>query len=517
VVASRLSEDPSCTVTLIEAGGTHRDPRLHVPGLAGSLWRTPFDWGFATEPQPELDGRRPHWPRGKVLGGTSCLNYMVYIRGHRDNYDDWRDRGNDGWGYADVLPAFKKSECNERGADAFHGASGPLHVQSVRSPARITDLLIEATTHVCGIPYRRDFNGEEQEGAGHFQVTCHDGRRCSTAVAFLDPVRRRPNLRVLTNALVERIVLRNGRAVGVRYRAGGRSAELFAEREIILSAGAVGSPHVLMLSGIGPAAHLREHGIEVHVDLPGVGQNLQDHVIGGVCYDARGGAAPDVHPIRALAWLAQYAVTRRGPLASNFVEGGGFIRTRASEPRPDIQLHFLASGAMEGVPNTDRVNYTPKGSGFSVLPTLLYPESRGEIRLRSARPDDAPRIDPRYFSEPRDRERLLEGVKIAREIAHARAMEKVRGRAQIPSADPSASDEVLRRDMRERANTLFHPVGTCRMGRDELGVVDERLRVRGIEGLRVADASIMPVIVGGNTNAPTIMIGERCAEMVARR
>jgi choline dehydrogenase len=488
VVAARLSEDRKCTVTLIEAGGSHDDFRIRTPGLSGSLWRTRFDWGFSTVSQPGLGGRTPHWPRGKVLGGTSCLNYMVYIRGHRDNYDAWHREGNPGWAYDDVLPFFKKSERNERGADEFHGGDGPLHVESIPNPSRVSALLCEATAEVCGVPLTRDFNGREQAGAGPFQLTCQAGRRCSTAVAFLDPVRDRPNLRVVTGALVERVLFEGSRAVGVRYRAGSRTEDLRAEREVILCAGAVGSPHLLMLSGVGPADHLKRFKIPVVRDLPGVGQNLQDHVFGGVCYEALGGAAPSVTTLNLLRWIARYALGGDGPMTSNFCEAGAFIRTRASEPRPDIEMHFVPTGLSKGGPNTDTKNYVPSGSAFTVLPTLLYPESRGEIRLASAKPGDPPLIDPRYFSERDDLDRILEATRIAREIAHARPMRGAVGKSLTPAADPKAMDDVLRTDTRLRANTVFHPTSTCRMGRDELAVVDHELRVRGIDGLRVHHA-----------------------------
>jgi choline dehydrogenase len=512
VVAARLSEDRHARVVLLEAGGPPRDPRIATPGLAGALWRTKFDWGFATEAQPALDGRALHFPRGRVLGGTSCLNYMVYIRGHADNFDAWRDLGNPGWSYRDVLGYFKKSERNELGADEWHGASGPIDVTSLRAPTRIVTALIDATTEVCKVPRTRDFNGRQQEGAGLFQVTIRDGLRCSTALAFLEPARARSNLEVITGAHAEHVILEGGRAVGVRYRKGSRSHDVRASREVVLSAGAVGTPHLLMLSGVGDAAHLEKFGIRVAVDSKGVGQNLQDHFFSGTSYAALGSSAPNISPLRALSWLAQFALTKRGPLASNWAEGGAFVRTSPSEPRPNLQFHFLPSGPAH--PNTDRENYAPSGSAFSVLPTLLYPKSRGELRLASADPSAAPRIDPRYLSERADVDLLLDGTELAHEIAHSPEMRGFTGACLIPNAARGVSRETLHDALRLRGNTIFHPVGTCRMGKDDLAVVDAELRVRGLAGLRVADASIMPDIVGGNTNAACIMIGEKAADLL---
>jgi choline dehydrogenase len=512
VLAARLSEDPKVTVTLLEAG-VASDWRTEVPGLAGALWRTRVDWAFATAPQTAVGDRAMHFPRGKVLGGTSAINYMVYIRGHRDNFDAWRDLGNDGWGYDDVLPLFKKSERNARGADAYHGADGPLDVQSIARPSRVTGLLAEAAADVCGVPRDHDFNGATQDGAGPFQLTMRDGRRCSAALAFLAPARARGNLTVITGAHVERVVFEGRRAVAVRVRRGGRVEELRAAREIVLAAGAVGSPHLLMLSGIGPADHLRAHGVAVVHDARGVGQNLQDHFFGGVTYEAAPGTSFELSTLRALGWLGQYLAGGGGPLTSNFCEAGAFVRLGAGAPRPDLQLHFLPTGLAKE-PNTDRVNYAPRGSAFSILPTLIYPKSRGEVRLRSADPLAAPTIDPRYLSEEHDVRLILEGTKLAREIANAPPMRGVTGRPLIPAAAPGVADDVARAELRLRGHHIFHPVGTCRMGKGEDAVVDDRLRVRGVEGLRVADASIMPTIVGGNTNAACIMIGEKAAELV---
>lgn len=516
VIASRLSEDPECTVTLIEAGSASYSAfPIRTPGLCASLWRTKFDWGYKTVPQPGLDGRTPHWPRGKVLGGSSCLNYMIYIRGHRKNYDSWRDAGNPGWGYDDVLPLFKKSENNDRGADDYHGARGPLHVTSLPSPSRAALALAEGAAEVCGFSSARDFNGEEQEGAGPYQVTCHAGRRASVAAAFLKPALGRPNLRIVTDALVERILFEGTRAVGARYRANGRSVDLRADREVILSAGAIGSPQILMLSGVGPADHLRQLGLPVVHELPGVGQNLQDHLWGALSYEAARGSTPHFTLANALGWLAQYALLGTGPFASNFAETGAFVRAGPAASIPDIQFLFFPGGMSKHGPNTDERNYEPAGSALGLVATLLYPKSRGEIRLRSADPADAPLIDPRYLSEAADLEVLMAGMRIGRELATAKALRGIIGKPQIPAAQPGATDAAIHSDIRLRGNTLFHPTGTCKMGGDDDAVVDHTLRVRGLDGLRVADASIMPNIVGGNTNAPCIMIGEKAASLIA--
>jgi len=515
VIAARLSEDPAVRVTLVEAGRA-RDWRTAVPGLAGALWRTPVDWGFATSPQAAMDGRQLHMPRGKVVGGTSAINYMVYIRGHRDNFDGWRDGGNPGWAYEDVLPLFKRSERNEHGASDYHGADGPLDVQSLRQPTEVTGLLAEATAELCRVPRAHDFNGASQDGAGRFQMTIRDGRRCDTALAFLAPARLRPNLTVISDAHALRIAIENGRAIGVHVRRHGQDQLLRAEREVIVSAGAIGSPQLLMLSGIGPAAHLREHGIAVMHDAPAVGQHLQDHVWGGATFATTQAASVTMSTPRALGWLAMYAAGRRGPMSGNFCEAGAFVRVRASAVRPDLQFHFLPTG-IGAEPNTDRVNYTPRGTAFTILPTLLYPKSRGEVRLRSADPTASPHIDPRYFSDPDDVALVLEGSQLALAIAHSPAMKGVTGAPLTPASDHHADDATRRAELRARGGHIFHPVGTCRMGPTDDDVVDARLQVRGVAGLRVADASIMPTIVGGNTNAACIMIGEKAADLVRGR
>jgi choline dehydrogenase len=510
VLANRLSADPKTSVLLLEAGGPDKSLRVHTPGLVGLLWRSRYDWAYFTAPQPGLGGRKMHWPRGKLLGGSSSINYMIYMRGHRANYDQWRDLGNAGWGYDDVLPYFKRSENNARGADAYHGAGGPLDVTDVVVNP-MSDLLVEAAEEALGVPGNRDFNGAEQLGAGRFQATIRNGKRCSTAVAFLQPARSRPNLTVETDALVEAITFDKGRATGVRYRQGKQSRVASAGREIVLSSGAIGSPEVLLRSGVGPADELRAAGVPAIHDLPGVGKNLQDHIMVGVAMEDKGGVTAHVNPLNLLRWLAQHRMTSAGPLASNAAEAGAFVRTSASSALPDLQFHFLPVASDQV--NYDEALFMAKGHGFVMLPTVLYPQSRGEIRLASADPATRPIVDPRYFSEDADLRVLVEGVRMAQRITRSRYVAHCRGRGYSPLSE-SEDEATLRAEVRLRCNTLFHPVGTCKMGSDRDAVVDASLRVRGVEGLRVVDASIMPTIVGGNTNAPTIMIAEKAADLI---
>jgi choline dehydrogenase len=510
VLASRLTEDPNVRVLLLEAGGSDQDMRVRAPGLVGLLWRGKFDWTYFTEPQKELEGRRMHWPRGKALGGTSSINYMIYMRGHRDNYDSWRDAGNPGWGYDDVLPYFKKSENNSRGADAFHGGSGPVDVGDVEGNP-MSELLIEAACEATGAKRNDDFNGASQEGFGRHQATIRKGVRCSAALAYLRPALTRTNLTVESGVLATGLLLESGRATGVRYRKNGQEIIARASREVLLAAGAIGSPQLLLLSGIGPANELQTANVAVKHDLPGVGKNLQDHLLGPVAFSDRSGVTDNVSPLPFLGWLARWSWNKTGPLASNVCESGGFIRTNPSEPRPNLQFHMLPVGSNQE--SFDQRRFDPKGHAFSILPTLIYPESRGEIRLRSADPAAPPAIDPRYFESKKDLDLMIEGIAIARRIADAAPLKKARGEP-LGLVGKAKTDTELRLALRKSTNTIFHPVGTCAMGSGPKAVVDAELRVRGLQGLRVIDASVMPTIVGGNTNAPTIMIAEKAVDLL---
>ena len=513
VLANRLTEDPATRVLLLEAGGSDRNLLVRTPGMVGQLWRRRFDWTFFTEPLEHLGGRRMHWPRGKVLGGSSSINYMIYMRGHRDNYDAWRDAGNAGWGYADVLPYFKRSEDNTRGASEYHGAGGPLHVSDIEVNP-MSEMLVQAATQALGARENRDFNGAEQEGVGLHQATVRGGERCSTSVGFLSPARSRANLTVYADTLVTALVIEGGRAVGVRYAKGGKEHVARAEREVLLSAGAIGSPHLLLLSGVGPADELRAAGVPVVADVPGVGKNLQDHLLTSVVYRDKAGITGGIAPLNLIKWLARYLLTKRGPLASNVAESGGFVRTRSGEARPNLQFHFLPVGTTQE--SFDEKIFDPKGHAFSVLPTLLYPASRGEIKLKTRNATDAPAIDPKYFSAPEDLDVLVEGVRLAMEVANHRSLDHARGEP-LNGVTTARGDAEVRAAIRRGANTIFHPVGTCKMGSDALSVVDAELRVRAVPGLRVIDASVMPTIPGGNTNAPTIMIAEKAADLLRGR
>jgi choline dehydrogenase len=513
VVARRLSDDPKCRVLLLEAGPPkHRSLTVRAPLAYQLLWRGKLDWNLTTAPQAHVGSRKMYWPRGKVLGGTSCLNACVYIRGHRDNYDEWRDIGNPGWAWDDVLPYFKRSEDNVRGASALHGAGGLLRVSDQDGIGPVSRAFVEATAKRCGVRVTDDFNGDEQEGAGHYQVTVRDGARASTAVEFLDTVARgRDNLAIVTGALATAVVVEGGRARGVRCRVNGREEVFEASKEVIVSGGTVGSPHLLLLSGIGPADELRSAGVKVVQDLPGVGKNLQDHLLALVVYES---ASRDVHPqsiFNRLAWVARYAVTGAGPMRRSPVEAGAFVRSTPAQPRPDVQYHFVPFGTPE--PNTDEERPVPPGRRFSIYPGLIYPRSVGEVRLASADPVAAPVIDPRYLSDDADLAHLVAGVRQSREIAATAPLASFAAREVFPGSD-CTSDEAIRASIVGSANTIFHPVGTCKMGSDAAAVVDAELCVRGVEGLRVVDASVMPRIVGGNTNAPTIMIAEKAADLI---
>lgn len=504
VLANRLSEDPKVKVLLLEAGGRDTRKEIHIPVAFSKLFKTPCDWAYYTDPEAQLDKRSLYWPRGKVLGGSSSINAMIYIRGNRADYDGWRDLGNPGWGYDDVLPYFKKSENQEHGASDYHGASGPLYVSDLRTVNPLSNAFVEAGQE-AGFKRNPDFNGESQDGFGFYQVTQFNGKRHSAAAAFLHPAASRPNLTIRTNAHVFGIYFEGKRAAIVSFQQGGGSAQERAEREIILCGGAIGSPQLLMLSGVGPAEHMRAFDIPVVCDLPGVGQNLQDHPCTGVIFEST--KSVSLANAESLSSLLNYLCFKKGSLTSNVAEAGAFLRTSAQAQAPDLQFHFGAGYFVEhGFRKFD-------GHAFAFGPTLLHPFSRGEIRLRSSNPLDAPSIRANYFSDSRDAAVMLEGLKISRFLAATKAFAQYRGRELHPGPE-AKDDQALLAHNAKFAETLYHPVGTSKMGRDAAAVVDCELRVHGVEGLRVVDASIMPTVIGGNTNAPTIMIAEKAADLI---
>jgi choline dehydrogenase-like flavoprotein len=509
VLAARLSEDPAVSVCLLEAGATDRSPLIRVPlGIALLVPRRIHNWAFKTTPQPGLGGRRGYQPRGKTLGGSSAINAMVYTRGHRSDYDAWAALGNPGWSYADVLPYFRRSEHNERIADAFHGQGGPLNVSDPRSPCAFSELWLAAAEQQ-GLRRNADFNGTEQEGIGLYQLTQKNGERWSAARAYLTPNLDRPNLAVRTKAHATRVVFQDKQAAGVEYREGGAMHTVRARREVILAAGALQSPQLLLLSGVGDGETLRAIGIPTVNHLPGVGRNLRDHVDFVIAYesprkDLIGFMPGDI--VNALRSAVRYQRDRRGIFTSNIAEAGGFVKTSPGLPAPDLQLHFCI-GILES--HGRRLH---AARGFSSHVCALRPKSAGTLALASRDPLAAPRIDPGFYTHPDDLETMVAGFRITRGISESPLLDPCRGK-ELFTADARSDDEI-RDVLRRRSDTIYHPVGTCRMGVDDMAVVDPQLRVRGVAGLRVVDASIMPTLIGGNTNAPTIMIGERASDLI---
>ena len=511
VLANRLSADPAQQVCLLEAGPEDSSPWIHIPvGIFFMMRSKVLNWRYQTAPQDALHGRTLFWPRGKTLGGSSSSNAMVYTRGHRWDYDHWAELGNPGWSYADLLPLFKRNQNQERGANDYHGVGGPLNVADLRQTSEISAVFVRAAGE-AGYPLSDDFNGAEQEGVGFYQVTQKDGRRCSSARAYLHPVRQRPNLTVITRALASRVLFEGQRAVGVAYLdSDGHPVELRARREVLLSGGAINSPQLLLLSGVGPRAELERHGITPVHDLPGVGQNLQDHLDVIVAHRERRhasyGFALSFLP-RLLKGIIDYHRHGRGFLTSNLAEAGGFVKSDPALPIPNLQYH-LTSTILD-----DHGRRIWHGYGYSLHVCDLRPKSRGALTLRSADPRDPPLLQPRYLEHPDDLETLLAGVKTCRRILAAPAFDGYRGEELFPGAAVQGDDE-LRDFIRRRAESIYHPVGTCKMGHDPLAVVDSELRVHGLSGLRVVDASIMPTLIGGNTNAPTMVIAEKAAELI---
>lgn len=512
VLAARLSEDPDVRVLLLEAGGRDRNLLFHWPAGFAKMTKGIASWGWSTVPQKHLKGRRIWFTQAKVIGGGSSINAQIYTRGNAKDYDDWvRDHGCTGWGYRDVLPYFKRAEGNERFNDVYHGMDGPLGVSMPRATLPICDAFIRAGQEF-GMPYNPDFNGARQEGVGFYQLTQRDARRSSTAVAYLAPAERRSNLTVLTAAHVLRILVEKGRAVGVEYSQGREVMAVRAEREVILSSGAIGSPWLLMLSGIGPADHLNDSGVDVVHDLPGVGATLQDHIDLCALAELTGPFSYDGwdRPHKS-AWAGlQYLLFRSGPVAASLFETGGFWYADAEALSPDIQFHLgQGSGIEKGIA---RIN----GAGITLNSAFMRPRSRGTVRLSSNDPANAPLVDPNYWSEPLDLKMGLEGLRMAREILAQSALEKYVRKEVLPGPDIRSESDLVDYACRV-AKTDHHPVGTCRMGTGGDAVVDPELRVRGLQGLRVCDASVMPAINSSNTNAPTIMIGEKGADLIRGR
>jgi choline dehydrogenase-like flavoprotein len=517
VLAARLSEDPGVTVCLIEAGGVGRDIFIRAPALVAAMvsGRPPIhNWALHTTPQPGLNGRRGFQPRGKALGGSSAINAMLYVRGHPSDYDGWADLGAEGWDWASVLPYFLKSEGNVR-PGPLHGADGPLQVGDQRFPRPISRAFVQAMGDVQ-VPENPDFNGAVQEGAGLYQVTQfhsgpRKGERCSAAAAYLHPALTRPNLTVLTRTRAEKITFEGKRATGVIVKRGLTRRALTARAEVIVSQGTFGSPQLLMLSGIGPADHLRAHGLPVIHDLPGVGQNLQDHLDYTISHHSLRRDTVGLNP-RGLMRLAKAGLhwrkTGEGLFASPMAEGGAFLRSTPDQPRPDLQIHFVV-GIVD-----QHMRRLHLADGFSAHVCVLRPKSRGNVALHSANPADPPRIDPAFLSHPDDLAVLMQGARITEAMLESPALAPWKGKRLYPH---DGSDKGLEAAIRAHADTIYHPVGTCRMGQDDMAVTDPALRVPGMQGLRVVDASVMPALIGGNTNAPTLMIAERAVDLIRTR
>ena len=515
VLAARLSEDPAVTVCLIEAGGDGKSFLINTPAMVAAMVSGRprlHNWAFRTVPQTHLNNRRCYQPRGRALGGSSAINAMLYTRGHPTDYDHWADLGADGWDWRSVLPYFLKSQGNSRGASALHNDTGPLQVTDQQSPHAISTAFIRAMESVQ-VPETTDFNGETQHGAGLYQVTQfhkgpRKGRRCSAAAAYLHPVLGRPNLTVLTHATVQRVNLDGKRAKGLTVKQNSRTMTLTAKREVILSAGAFGSPQILLLSGIGPEDELRAHGIPVRHALPGVGQNLQDHLDHTLHWHSLRPDVVGLNPagiLRLLKSIRPFRTAGTGTLTSVGAESGAFFASDPSIQVPDLQAHFCVAIV------DDHFRRLHMADGYTAHVCVLRPHSRGTVGLQDTDPASPPRIDPAFLSDPRDMELLKAGTRIMEQAMSSEAMAPWRGKRLYPH---DGTDRSIEADIRARADTIYHPVGTCRMGRDDMAVTDPELRIHGLEGIRVVDASVMPRLIGGNTNAPTIMIAEKAADII---
>ncbi|MEO3417034.1 GMC family oxidoreductase N-terminal domain-containing protein [Roseovarius sp. CAU 1744] len=518
VLANRLSADGRSRVAVLEAGGSDLNFWVRMPiGYGGAFYHPRLNWRYTTEPEPELGGRKVYWPRGKVIGGSSSINAMVFIRGQAEDYDGWAALGNPGWAYGDVLPHFKRMEDNLAGADEWRGAGGPITVSPIDASVHPLSHDYVAAGQVAGLSRNPDFNGKTQEGVGLYQITTRKGFRCSAATGYLTPARRRANLRVITHAHVTRILFDGRRAVGVEYRRGNSVQRIMADREVILSAGAVNSPQILQLSGIGDAAHLQQCGIDVVQDAGGVGRNLQDHIGYDYIYEA---TCPTLNN-HLRPWLGRmllglrYVLTRSGPLSLSVNQGGGFFKSAPDRDRPNLQLYFSPVSYTKATPGKRKLLAPDKFPGLLIGISNCHPKSRGHLQIRSADPFAAPEIHPGYLSAPEDLDELAEGAEMIRRIAGSQPLAKSIRREVLPGADVTDRD-AIREDIRQRLGTVFHACGTCAMGPDRAAgaVVDARLKVHGVGGLRVADASIFPRITSGNLNAPAIMVGEKAAQMI---
>ncbi len=507
VLANRLSEDPKVKVLLLEAGSRDWNPFIHIPGGLGKLFGPGVNWRFHTVPQEYMNNREVWYPQGKTLGGSSSINAMIYIRGQKEDYDNWADLGNNGWSYNDVLPYFIKAEDNDRFDDAYHGKAGPLWVSDQIDPHPISRAFVKANLE-NGLPANDDFNGETMHGTGFYQVTCRKGRRRSASVSYLNPIRNRANLTIQTGSQVTKIRLENRRATGVEIAKGDAVEFLRADREVIISAGAINSPRLLMLSGIGDATELKKVGITAIHDLTGVGKNLQDHVNTNVHVQTKKRISYDGHDKFPRAWLhgVNWLLRRKGPAASVIVEGASFHMSEA-ETRPDLQIHVAPATVVRG--GLTQI----KGYGFTVNSTFLRPRSKGTVSLRSDNPFDEPLVDPNYLNDPHDQAMAVASVRKIREILAQPAIAPLIDFERLPGGDAQTDEQILAY-ARDFACCDYHPVGTCKMGTDDEAVVDPKLRVHGIEALRVIDSSVMPVLISGNTNAPTIMIGEKGADLL---
>ncbi|MFN0116590.1 MAG: GMC family oxidoreductase [Paracoccaceae bacterium] len=510
VLAARLSENPASRVCLIEAGGRDSHPMIHMPVGFAKMTTGPLTWGLVTAPQRHANGREIPYAQARVLGGGSSINAEIFTRGHPSDYDRWVDEGATGWGFQDIRKYFLRSEGNTILSGDWHGTDGPLAVSNLPDPNLTTRAFVQSCQEL-GMPYNPDFNGAAQAGAGFYQTTTTNKRRCSAAVGYLRPALKRPNLTLITGAMVLRLVFKGSRAIGVEVRTGGATRRIAADSEVIVTSGAIGSPKLMMLSGLGPAAHLKSHGIAMAQDMPAVGQNLTDHFGIDIVAELTGHQSLDKY--NRLHWMiwagAQYALFNSGPVTSNVVEGGAFWHSAGTDGLPDLQFHFLCgAGAEAGVPSV------PKGSsGITLNSYTLRPKSRGSVSLRSADPAATPVVDPNFLAEPDDLRISAEGVRISREIFSQPSLRKLVREIRFPDASVRTQAE-FEAYARQYGRTSYHPVSTCRIGTGEGSVVGPDLRVHGIDGLRIADSSVMPSLIGSNTNAPTIMIGEKAADLI---